>query len=81
MNSNMSTSKKRNTKRAMICLLAILLLIASSGGIGYLIGAASNVPIEAEATGYAANPAYEYMVASAAWQTSASIWPKKTLTK
>ena len=44
--------------------------MAGAGG-GYLLGTRQAAPSAAEPTGYAANPAYEYMVGAAAWQMSA----------
>ena len=59
----------------LVCMLVCVLLVASSVGIGYLLGAKQStpqsMPQEAESTGYAANPAYEYLVGAAAWQMSA----------
>ena len=59
----------------LVCMLVCVLLVASSVGIGYLLGAKQSTPQsapqEAESTGYAANPAYEYLVGAAAWQMSA----------
>ena len=46
-------------------------MVSAGVGIGYWIGATPSEPQATEPTGYAANPAYEYMVASAAWQMSA----------
>ena len=58
--------------RRRIAVLLICVLIASAGvGTGYLIGAKPLSAQLAEQTGYAANPVYEYMVGSAAWQMSA----------
>ena len=70
MNSQTETSKKIHAKHVIACMVCVL-LIASSVGIGYWIGTKQNAPQATEPTGYAANPAYEYMVASAAWQMSA----------
>ena len=64
-------SKSQNTKK-IIAYLIVGLLIASAGvGAGYLIGAKPAKTQPAAQAGYAANPAYEYMVGSAAWQMSA----------
>jgi predicted secreted acid phosphatase len=71
MNSITQNTKKVNTKYIIICIVAAIILMAASVGIGYSIGLKSYVPQEAESSGYAANPAYEYMVAAAAWQMSA----------
>ena len=71
MNSGSITENKHNRKSIIVCLL-ICVLIASAGvGTGYLIGAKTLSTQPAEQTGYAANPAYEYMVGSAGWQMSA----------
>ena len=64
-------SKNINIKNVIICIIVCVVLIASGVSAGYLIGAKQSEPRETESTGYAANPAYEYMVASAAWQLSA----------
>lgn len=68
-------SKKNNVVRVVICAVVCVLLVASSAGVGYLLGARKSAPaVTPEApkpTGYASNPAYEYMVGSAAWQISA----------
>ena len=61
-------------KNKIIIILACFLIIAGVAG-GYFIGARSNAPkaepVAEAPSGYVANPAYEYMVGSAAWQMSA----------
>lgn len=73
MNSKFSFLKKINKKQIIICVVCVL-LVASSLSVGYWIGAKQqNTTQETEPTssGYAANPDYEYLVGSAAWQMSA----------
>jgi predicted secreted acid phosphatase len=71
MNSNKNISKKSNAGRVIAGGVCCILLVASSLGAGYYLGMKQGTP-EAEATtGNAANPAYEYMVGSTAWQMSA----------
>lgn len=62
-------SKKFDVKRIAISLIAGVLLIAVGVTAGYFLGAPGTE--EPETTGYVENPAYEYMVGSAAWQMSA----------
>lgn len=79
MNSGSITENKHNRKSIIVCLL-ICVLIASAGvGTGYLIGAKTLSTQPAEQTGYAANPAYEYMVGSAGWQMSAEAQDRKSV--
>ena len=82
-----TTAIQIHAKHIIVCIIACVLLVAISVSVGYMIGAKPNTPskpeketeTEAETeeepqtqpTGYAANPAYEYMVASTAWQMSA----------
>ena len=70
MNSTTSVSKRIHKKQLILCIGLCLLLIAASVGGGYLLGSAQGAP-ETKPTGYAANPAYEYLVGAAAWQMSA----------
>lgn len=65
------TAKKPNAKKIIIYLLVCILIASAGAGAGYMLGAKPAATQPAANTGYAANPAYEYMVASAAWQTSA----------
>ena len=63
-------------KNKIIAVLVCVLMLSAGVGTGYLIGARPAEPQQSgqqptETTGYAANPAYEYMVGSAAWQMSA----------
>ena len=71
MNSDSLVSKSLNRKRIIVCLLICVLLMSAGVGIGYFIGAKPSGPHPTEPLGYAANPAYEYMVGSTAWQMSA----------
>ena len=73
MNSvmNMKSSKKIRTMCITICVIACVLLVTSGVGLGYWLGSKQSAPEENPTTGYAANPAYEYLVGSAAWQMSA----------
>lgn len=73
MNSvmNMKSSKKIRAISITIYVIACVLLVASGVGVGYLLGSKQSVPQEAPMAGHAANPAYEYLVGSAAWQMSA----------
>ena len=61
-----SNAKKSNRKNRVACGMAAVLLVASGVGVGYWFGAKSNPSPATEPTGYAANPAYEYMVGSTA---------------
>lgn len=73
MNSavNMKSSKKICTMCITICVIVCVLLVAAGVGLGYWLGSKQSAPEETPTTGYAANPAYEYLVGSAAWQMSA----------
>lgn len=71
MNSDAFRSKTPNIKKTIAYLLACGLMISAGVSVGYLIGSRSSEPQPTEPTGYAANPAYEYMVGSTAWQMSA----------
>ena len=71
MNSDSLVSKSLNRKRIIVCLLISVSLLSAGVGIGYFIGAKPSEPHPTEPLGYAANPAYEYMVGSTAWQMSA----------
>ena len=71
MKLNLHFSKSSKAKR-IIAGLFICVFIASAGAVaGYLIGAKPEKVQIAAPAGYAANPAYEYLVGSAAWQMSA----------
>lgn len=71
MNTETKNTKKSNKTRLGLCILAGVLLLAAGVGAGYAVGAKQAPPQESKGTEYAANPAYEYMVNSAAWQMSA----------
>ena len=79
MDTKMPIVKKGNTKHIIVCILVCAVLIVVSVSVGYLLGTSQATPQntsqetsqETESTGYAANPAYEYLVGAAAWQTSA----------
>ena len=71
MNPDSFFSKPLNGKRMIAYPLICVLMISAGMGVGYLIGAKPSEPQPTESTGYAANPAYEYMVGSTAWQMSA----------
>ena len=71
MNTKTNNSKNKNTKQIIISIVASVLLVSSSAGIGYMFGTKQNTPQATEPTGHAANPAYEYLVGAAAWQMSA----------
>ena len=71
MNSDSLVSKSLNRKRIIVCLLICVSLLSAGVGIGYFISAKPSEPHPTEPLGYAANPAYEYMVGSTAWQMSA----------
>jgi predicted secreted acid phosphatase len=66
-------------KKKIAAALACILMVSAGVGVGYMIGVRPTAsqptdPPESqpiEQSGYAANPAYEYMVGSAAWQMSA----------
>ena len=67
----MKSSKKICTRCITICVIVCVLLVAAGVGLGYWLGSKQSAPEETPTTGYAANPAYEYLVGSAAWQMSA----------
>lgn len=71
MNTKVTNSKNVNSKHALLRFVGCVLLIALSVGAGYFIGVKQDTAEETKATGYAANPDYEYMVGSTAWQMSA----------
>lgn len=71
MNADSFFTQLFNRKRIVAYLLICALMISSGMGVGYLIGAKTTEVQPTESAGYAANPAYEYMVGSAAWQMSA----------
>jgi predicted secreted acid phosphatase len=71
MNLKTTISKKSKIKNIVAFSIAGVLLVALSVGVGYWIGAKPSEPQATQPTGYAANPAYEYMVGAAAWQMSA----------
>lgn len=71
MNTDLVFSKTLNRKNLITYLLISVLMISAGVGAGYLIGSKTTKSQPMESTGYAANPAYEYMVGSAAWQMSA----------
>ena len=80
MNYDTTFSKRFNTNRIIAIIAICALLVSASGVIGYFIGAKHDEvqdttqgedSSEAGSTGYAANPAYEYMVGASAWQMSA----------
>lgn len=67
MNSKNNCTKKRSVCVIFGIIFAVLLL-----GVGIGIGYRMHPePEKIEGTSYSANPAYEYMVAAAAWQMSA----------
>ena len=59
---------KKIIPRVLWCILSALLLVSVGIGVGYQM---HPKPELSKPEGYAANPAYEYMVGAAAWQTSA----------
>lgn len=71
MNSDKFFLKSLNRKKIIAYLLICILMISAGMYAGYLIGAKTIESQTLESGGYAANPAYEYMVGSAAWQMSA----------
>ena len=74
MNSK-TISKRFNMNRIVAFIAVCVILVAASTSIGYMLGAkqdTSEGPMpEPQQSGYAANPAYEYMVGASAWQMSA----------
>lgn len=68
---NMKSSKKIRTMCISVCVIVCVLFAALGAGLGYWLGSKQSAPEETSVTGYAANPAYEYLVGSAAWQMSA----------
>ena len=62
-------NKKKTVLRTLALIFAAVVLLGAGIGIGYLLQPQPTE--EAPAAGYAANPQYEYLVAAAAWQTSA----------
>lgn len=74
MGSEAVISKKISVKCILACILAALLLLSTGIGIGYAMRPTPEQveqPHDPEEGGYAANPAYEYLVGAAAWQMSA----------
>lgn len=71
MEQSAGISKGLNPKNKIVCILICVLLVGVCVGIGYLIGANTGALQSSALTGYAADPAYEYMVGSTAWQMSA----------
>ena len=67
MNSKRNTLK-RHISRVLLCVFSAGALLAAGIGIGYKLQPQTEL---AEHTGYASNPAYEYLVGAAAWQMSA----------
>jgi predicted secreted acid phosphatase len=67
MNSKRNTLKK-HISRVLLCVFSAGALLAAGIGIGYKLQPQTEL---AEHTGYASNPAYEYLVGAAAWQMSA----------
>lgn len=68
MNKEVKKSKKLAAMRVIAGVFAALLLVSAGIGIGYIIHPKEEQPSK---IGYAADPAYEYMVGSTAWQMSA----------
>ena len=66
--NNKPNSTKKSLLRGALCVILAVILLAGGVGIGYCLQPEAEAP---EATGHVSNPAYEYMVAAAAWQTSA----------
>ena len=71
MKSKSASAKKLHIIKIAAHLIVCVLIASAGVGAGYLLGAKPAATQPATSTGYAANPAYEYMVASAAWQMSA----------
>lgn len=67
MKENNNVPKKK-ISRVLLCILSALLLVSVGIGVGYQMHPEPGLP---ESEGYSANPAYEYLVSAAAWQTSA----------
>lgn len=63
-----NNAPKKPIIRVMLCILSAVLLVSAGIGVGYQLHPEQELP---EPEGYAANPAYEYMVGAAAWQMSA----------
>ena len=61
-------SLKKSLFRGVLCVILAVVLLVGGVGIGYYMQPVAEAP---ETTGHVSNPAYEYMVAAAAWQTSA----------
>ena len=74
MNSK-TISKKFNMNRIVAFIAVCVILVAASTSIGYMLGSkhdtSEGMKPEPPQSGYAANPAYEYMVGASAWQMSA----------
>lgn len=66
MNSE-TTGKRPGHKISAACVVSAVLLFLAGIAVGYIM----QPKPETESAGYAANPAYEYMVGSAVWQMSA----------
>ena len=71
MNADLFFQKSLNKKRIITYLLICVWMVSAGVGIGYVIGAKTTESQSTESAGHAANPAYEYMVGSTAWQMSA----------
>lgn len=63
-----NNSPKNPIVRVVLCILSAALVLSAGIGIGYSMRPEPELP---ELTGYASNPAYEYLVGAAAWQMSA----------
>lgn len=64
--TNREMKKKTSVRHIIVYIVAAVLLLSTGVGIGYVLH-----PRQPAFTGYAANPAHEYMVSSLAWQLSA----------